>query len=286
MLNWEDLRYLLAVAEAGSLSGAARRLAVDHATVSRRLNSLELSLNSTLVRRTTRSCSVTPFGQQIIGMARRMEEAAFAIERSACAEQELLAGNVTLSAPPVLATHLLAGNLQLFRERYPQIQLSIVSQAARISLSRREADIALRLARPVDDNDVARKLGVMPFSLYTHRDYPEKNQPADWAFIGYDNQYAAMPHAKWIVAAANGRPLSCAVSDITSQLMAAKSGAGVASLPQFIGDTESDLQRVPFSGERFAPEIWLVVHADLRGSPLLRRVLDFISEVVTAKGLT
>ncbi|ARU95363.1 LysR family transcriptional regulator [Tatumella citrea] len=285
MLNWEDLRYLLAVAEAGSLSGAARRLAVDHATVSRRLNSLETSLNSTLIRRSTRSCSVTPFGQQILGMARRMEEAAFAIERSARAEQELVAGNVTISAPPVLATHMLAGSLQLFRERYPQIQLSIVSQAARISLSRREADIALRLARPVDNNDVARKLGAMPFSLYAHRDYPQKNQPADWAFIGYGSQYATMPHARWIVAAADGRPVSCAVSDITSQLMAAKSGAGVASLPQFIGDVEPELQRLPFSGELFAPEIWLVVHADLRGSPLLRRVLDFVGEVVTAKGL-
>lgn len=280
MLNWEDLRYFIAVANTGSLSAAARLLHVDHATVSRRINSLETSLQNQLVDRNSRACYLTPFGQQILDIAIKMEESAFAIQRASLAAKESITGKVIVSAPPVLATHLLAKNLNNFHQRHPNIQISIASQAMRVSLSKREADIALRLVRPTENNDVARKLENMPFALYAHKNYPYRNDPLHWGFIGYDSQFSDMPHAKWIIEAAKNQRIICEVSDITSQLIAVKSGVGVGSLPCFIGDNEPELQRLQFDGKIYAPEVWLVVHADLRSSPLLRIVLDFMIEVI------
>ena len=280
MFDWESLRIFLAIAHAGSLSGAARALKVDHATVSRRLSALEGDLQVRLIDRLPRSCRLTPIGLEVLKLATEMETEAFAIERVVRAEQSPTLGRVTLSAPPVLASNFLAGTLGLFRQRYPLVQLSIVSQAQSVSLVRREADIALRLYRPTEPDNVIRKLGAMPFALYASCDYEHLATPADWAFITYEEGLADMPHQKWMVNTAQGRVIACEVSDITTQHAAARTGVGVAGLPIFIGDADPQLQRLPFEGECFCPEIWLVVHADLRHSPLLRDVMGFIVEMI------
>ncbi len=276
MFDWENLRVFLAVAQAGSLSAAARRLKVDHATVSRRLGALEAQLQVRLVDRLPRACQLTEVGQRVYEVATHMEASAFAVERITRAGQSPMTGRVTVSAPPVLASHFLAGQLQRFRQAYPRVQLSIASQAHSISLGRREADIAVRLFRPTEPDSVTRKVGNMPFALYASAHYEHLRQPEQWAFIAYESGLADMPHQQWLMAVAQGRALACEVSDITTQHQAARAGAGVAGLPVFIGDNDPALQRLPFDGEPFAREIWLVVHADLRHSPLLRGVMDFL----------
>ncbi|MDE1184792.1 LysR family transcriptional regulator [Paraburkholderia sp.] len=280
MFDWEDLRHFLAVAQGGSLSAAARALNVDHATVSRRLNALETDLQARLVDRLPRSCRLTALGQQIFTLSAQMEASAFAIERTARAGQTPLATKVTISAPPVLAANFFASQLFAFRQLHPEIQLSIASHTHRVSLSRREADIAVRLVRPTEQSNVARKLGNMPFALYASRLYAHLKQPSDWEFIAYDASLDDMPHQKWINAVRGERPVVCEVSDITSQYAAVRTGIGVAGLPRFIGDADPELQRLPFDGERFAPEIWLVVHADLRHAAPLRTVMAFIVDIV------
>jgi len=279
MKNWDDIRYLLAIADTGSISGAARLLHVDHATVSRRLNSLEDSLQNKLVNRTTRSCYLTLTGQKIAALAKQMEETSFAIDRLALAAQFPVSGTVSVSAPPILATHFLAKCLHTFHQRYPDITLNITSSALRASLSKQEADIALRLIRPVDNNDVARKIGTMPFALYASIDYLHRDKPNTWEFIGYDKAFSEMPHAKWIVSTAGDRKIVCSFSDIVSQIEAVKSGVGVGSIPQFIGDKEQKLVQLPYHDDIFSPEIWLAVHSDMRSSPIIRLVLDFITTI-------
>ncbi len=280
MFDWESLRVFLAIAQAGSLSGAGRMLKVDHATVSRRLGALERDLGVRLVDRLPRSCQLTEIGTQVLRISMEIESSAFAIERAVRAEQTPTTGRVTLSAPPVLATNFLMATLGQFRERYPQVQLAIASQAQSVSLGRREADIALRLYRPTEYDSVTRKLGSMPFALYASLDYAHLASPDQWEFIAYEEQLADMPHQKWLVNFAQGRSIVCEVSDITTQHAAALAGVGVAGLPTFIGDADPQLRRLPFEGEGFCREIWLVVHADLRHSPLLREVMGFIVEVV------
>jgi DNA-binding transcriptional LysR family regulator len=280
MFDWENLRFFLAVAQTKSLSGAARALKVDHATVSRRLSALETELQARLVDRLPRSCQLTALGRQIFTLVTEMEAGAFAVERAVRAEQSPMAGKVTLSVPPVLASNFFANQLFAFRQLHPEIQLSLASQSQSVSLGRREADIAVRLFRPTEPSNVIRKLGEMPFALYASRHYEHAGKPANWGFITYEAELAGMLHQKWLLAAAGDRKTVCEVSDITTQHAAARTGIGVASLPTFIGDQDPALQRLAFDGEAFSPEIWLVVHVDLRHSPLLRAVIEFVVDVV------
>ncbi|POR50280.1 LysR family transcriptional regulator [Paraburkholderia eburnea] len=280
MFDWENLRFFVAVAQTGSLSAAARQLKVDHATVGRRLSALEAELKLRLVDRLPRACQLTAAGRQIADLAQRMEAEAFAVERLARAVQAPMSGKVTISVPPVLASNFFASTLRAFSQRHPGIQLAIASEAQRVSLGRREADLAVRLARPDEPRNATRKLGTMPFALYASRDYAQAAQPAEWAFIAYEARLAGMPHEQWLRAAAGERPVVCEVSDITTQLAVARTGIGVAGLPVFMGDADPALQRLPWSGEAFSRDIWLVVHDDLRHSPPIRAVIDFVAEVV------
>ncbi|WP_322094740.1 LysR family transcriptional regulator [Paraburkholderia bannensis] len=281
MFDWENLRFFVAVAQTGSLSAAARQLKVDHATVGRRLSALEADLEVRLVDRLPRACQLTASGRQIVELAQRMEAEAFAIERLARAVQSPMHGKVTISVPPVLASNFFATTLGAFSQRHPGIQLAIASEAQRVSLGRREADLAVRLARPDEPRNVTRKLGTMPFALYARRDYAQAAHPAEWAFIAYEARLADMPHEQWLRAAAGERPIVCEVSDISTQLAVARTGIGVAGLPVFMGDADPALQRLPWSGEAFSRDIWLVVHDDLRHSPPIRAVIDFVAEVVS-----
>ncbi|WP_233237873.1 LysR family transcriptional regulator [Bordetella sp. LUAb4] len=278
MFDWENLRHFLAVGRAGTLSGAARALGVDHATVSRRLAALETQVQAVLVERLPRACRLTPTGLQVLEQAKAMEMAAFSIERLARGSQMGLKGRVSLSAPPVLATHFLAAHMVNFQAAYPGIQLSVSSEAGRVSLARGEADVALRMARPTEASSVARRIGRMPFALYASRHYPALREPKQWAFIAYEQRYGRLPLARWLREAAGTRPIHCELSDSNSHLIAVRSGAGVAALPCFLGDGDKTLVRLESPATSFCPDLWLVTHRDLKRAKSVRAVMDYWAE--------
>jgi len=255
MFDWESMRYLLAVAKAGTLSGAARELRVDHATVGRRVAALEAELGIPLIERLPRSCHLTPAGDQVVEQARQMESAAFNVTRDVRSRQVSLTGRVTVSTSPVLATHFFAPRLFEFGQKYPEIQLSFSAQAQQVSLSRGEADIAVRHARPTEPSNVARRVGSMLFDIYASRIYPDLATPERWAFIAYEQAFYDMPQQKWLLDIADGRPVACELSDISGHLIAAKSGVGVAGLPCFLGDADAGLVKLAHENALFSREI-------------------------------
>ena len=279
MFDWEDLRHFIAVGRVGTLSGAARELKVDHATISRRLTSLERDLQVRLVERLPRACRLTDMGSQVFTLALALQDDAFAIERAARASQSPLAGKVSLSVPPVLVASFLAQHLTEFRQRFPAIQLSVAGQAQQVSLSRREADIAVRLVRPTEPGSVVWKLGTMAFALYASRGYEALLHPERWEFIAYDVRFEDMPQQKWLRSLAGKRPISCELSDINSHHAAVRAGAGVGGLPCFLGDADEALLRVADNEPSFARDIWLVVHRDLKSAGPVRAAMDFLVEV-------
>jgi DNA-binding transcriptional LysR family regulator len=281
MIDWEDIRHFLAVAQSGTLSAAARNLKVDHATVSRRLAALEAALDVRLVDRLPRSCRLTTIGRQVFERAVEMEAGAHGIARLAKAAHAPLVGRVTLSAPPVLVTHLLAEHLARFRAEYPDIRLSLSAQGQQVSLSRREADVAVRLVRPDEAGSVTRKVGTMDFGLYAHRSYAHLAEPERWQFIAFDQSFAYMPQQSWLLGIAGDRPVACELNHISEHLIAARAGAGVAGLPCFLGERDRDLVRIHEDVPSFAREIWLVVHHDLRKTPAVRAVMDFVAVVIS-----
>ncbi len=285
MTDWENIRYFVAVAQSGTLSGAARKLKVDHATVSRRLAALESALGIRLVDRLPRSCRLTAAGAKILEGARQMELAAQGIDRLARAVHPTLSGPVVLSAPPVLVAHLFAKQLGLFQARFPEIRLSVSAQGRQVSLKRREADLAVRLVRPSEPDNVARKIGTMEFGLYASPAYAHLGTPEEWRFIAFDENRSDTPQQRWLLGIANGRRIACELNHISEHLTAAQAGAGLAGLPRFLGDSDPALVRILEGVPEFARDIWLVVHADLRNTPAVRAVMDFITDVISEAGL-
>jgi DNA-binding transcriptional LysR family regulator len=280
MFDWENMRYFLAVGRIGTLTGAARALEVDHATVGRRLSALEEQLNSRLVDRQPRACTLTVVGQRVFELAQAMEEGAYAIERFLDASRSPLKGKVALSAPPVLVANFLVKYLADFRLAHPGVQLSVSAQARQVSLGRREADIVLRLAKPQEATSVVRKLGRMSFDLYASKTYPSLGDPLAWEFIAYDPASIDVPQQKWLMRIAKGRPIACEIGDINGHLVAARAGAGVACLPCFLADQDPTLRRLVHETPPFSRDIWVAVHRDLRSAPQVKAVTDYLLRVV------
>jgi DNA-binding transcriptional LysR family regulator len=276
MANWEDLRHFVALAREGTLSGAARTLGVDHATVARRVAALEESTGLKLVDRRSRATTLTDDGRRIASVAAPMEEAAFAVCRAAQAAKPGVDGDVTISAPPNFASSVIAPQLTRLRSQHPGIHIKLIGEKRRASLSRREADIALRLSRPVETGLFVRKIGSFGFSLYGAPGYLEKTPSHALAFIGYDASMAESPQEMWLAKIVGEREVVLRTTDLETQVAAARSGLGVAALPHYLGDADSGLQRHVVTQKPVSRDVWLAVHRDLRQVPAVRAVMEFL----------
>jgi DNA-binding transcriptional LysR family regulator len=253
--------------------------------VSRRLAALEMALDVRLVDRLPRSCRLTVIGEAVRERALTMEAGADGIARLAKAAHVPLVGRVAVSAPPVLVAPLLARHLARFHDEHPDIRLSLAAQGEQVSLSRREADVAVRLVRPDEAGSVTRKIGAMPFGLYAHRSYSHLAAPERWQFIAFDGAFTDMPQQQWLLDIAGDRPIVCELNYISEHLIAARAGVGVAGLPCFLGEADSDLVRIDRNAPSFSRDIWLVVHRDLRNSRPVRAVMDFVAQIVAEEPL-
>ncbi|MCF5227129.1 LysR family transcriptional regulator, partial [Pseudomonas syringae] len=212
-MNWEDVRYFLAIASAGTLSGAARQLDVDQATISRRLAALEAELGTRLVNRLPRRAELTSLGQEVLEQAQAVEDRMFSIKRLAMTAHSELRANITISAPPILARHFLAPHLLTLSQGMPQVQISVLSEPHFASLSRLEADLAMRLAPGVADSDIVKKIGRMEFALYATLAYPNIAAPEQWEFIGYTAHELSFDHKTWLYQIIADRRVICEVAD-------------------------------------------------------------------------
>jgi DNA-binding transcriptional LysR family regulator len=276
MADWEDLHHFVTLAREGTLSAAARTLRVDHATVARRVAALEASTGLKLVDRRARATALTDDGKRIAAVAAPMEEAAFAVARAAQAAKPGVDGEVSISAPPNFASSVIAPQLVRLRQQHPGIRIKLIGEKRQASLSRREADIALRLMRPVEAGLFVRKIGSFGFSLYGAPGYLEKTPPHALAFIGYDASMAASPQEIWLRGIIGEREVLLRTNDLETQVAAARAGLGVAALPHYLGDSDPHLQRHVVTQKPVSRDVWLAVHRDLRQVPPVRAVLEFL----------
>lgn len=279
-LQWEDIRYFLELTRAGSLSGAARALAVEHSTVARRVESLEKTLGLRLFDRLPRGWQLTAEGEDVVGLAEQMEANVFAFERAAIgagAER----GKVRVSAPPSLVSQFLVPRLAAMRPRWSSIALELVGELHEVNLARREADLALRLGRPSEPSLVAKCLGPIGFGLYAQANYPSR-QPEEWEFIGFDESLRHVPQQQWLEAYAEQRPFSMRSNSQTALQAAARAGLGVACLPHYLAKLDPELVSIATPTPAPTRELWLVLQADVRRSPRVRAIADVLTEIVLA----
>ncbi|HEY0834875.1 MAG TPA: LysR family transcriptional regulator, partial [Azospirillum sp.] len=190
-LDWEDLRVFVALARAGSLSAAARALKVGHATVGRRVAALEAALGRALFDRRADGYALTAEGAAVLELAAGMDERALAILRRA-GQDAGLTGTVRLTATESLAERFLIPRLAAFRRRHPGIDLEVLSDPRSLSLAKREADVAVRLARPQAGELVTRRLAAIAYGVYAAPD----GDAESW--VGYDDSHAHLPEAQWL----------------------------------------------------------------------------------------
>lgn len=279
MFDWQDLYYFTVLARTQSLSAAARELRVEHATVGRRIDALEKSLGLRLVDRLPRSRPLTEDGRALARLAGAMDEIAMGVEQLSRIASIEVAGTVRVSAPPSLASHCIAPRIAALRERHPKLNVVLLPSLSLVALDRGEADIALRTVRPEEDALVRRKIGVVRFALYGCPGYAA--QPAgQWRFIAYDASGDALPQQAWLHQVRRQRPVVFAASDLAAQQMAARSGLGAVVLPTIVGDSDALLQRLAVAGEAPCRDLWLAVFPDLRRSPAVKAVMDFLVECV------
>lgn len=275
MMNWDDFRIFAELARCGSLSETARSLRVDHTTVARRVSALEEALGLRLFDRLPRGYVLTPEGAGVVERMGSLEDAVFAIERYARGQGSALAGMVRISAPPFLASHLIAPRLKPFHDAHPGVEIELVGEVAAARLSRHEADIAVRLSRPAESGLVARKAGTLAYGLYGARDYVAATAAEDLAFCGYDPSLAHVPQQRWLAARAGGKPFVFRSNDLGSLYAAVLAGFGLAALPHFLGHADPRLLCLE-DAPPAAREIWLAVHPDLRRAPRVRAMLDHL----------
>ncbi len=275
MFDWDDMRYFAIFAREKSLSAAARQLKVDHATIARRIAALEASLNLKLVDRRPRSYVLTVEGERIAALGARMEDEAFAVGRAAKAGQQVMTGEISISAPPVMATALIAPRLGKLHQQYPGIHIRLIGETRIVSLHR-EADLAIRLSRPTEAELVTRKIGAISFSLYASPAYLDLHSSEDFEFIAYDDSMEDSAQQRWLRKNAGTRPIVLRTNNLETQKAAARASLGIAALPYFLGDKDDGLQRLECGEEELTHNVWLAVHSDLRNTPAVRATMDFL----------
>lgn len=277
MFDWEDLRHFTTFAQEKSLSAAARRLKVDHATVARRVAALEDALRLKLVERRPRAYFLTPDGERVAELGKRMELESFAVQRTASAGQSGITGEVTITAPPVMAATLIAPRLGELRKLNPDLHIRLDGDTRNVSLMRREADIAIRLSRPVDAELVVRKLATVAFSFYASHAYVASQGAGSRAYIAYDASMDDTPQQTWLLAHADSAPVVLRSNDLAIQAVAAATGVGIAVLPDFLAKHDERLVRLPHAGAALEREVWVAVHSDLRHAPRIQAVMAFLA---------
>jgi len=288
MEDWNEPRLVLAVTRAGGLTGAAKLLGIDHSTAFRRLHALETQLGVRLFERLPNgSYQATPAGEQMATAAERMEYEVLALDRELAGRDHRLSGKLRVTYSETLAYRALTRHLVAFRRAHPGIVVELTIDNRVLSLSRREADVALRPIRPRESDLWGRKLADVAWTLYAAPAYLEASggAPSDvaelarHACIGWAATATGIQAADWLAQVAPASAFVYRTNSLVNQLVAAKAGLGVALLPCYLGDGEPDLTRALRAQlAELAGELWIITHVDLKSTARVRAFFDVIGE--------
>jgi DNA-binding transcriptional LysR family regulator len=276
-LDWEDLRLFLAVARAGTLSGAARSIRVSQPTLGRRVRRLEAAYGQALFQRRPEGFTLTAAGSALLADAEAMDEAAARLALRRAGADPAPTGTVRIASGEWMA-RFFARSAPELQAALPGIELELVAAQQYANLSRREADIALRNQLPDAGALFVRQLKGFAYAAYGAREYVAQNPAAkgdaryrDCRWIGFDDSLAHMPTARWLAAQCQGRPPELRCSRAMLIMDGVRAGAGIGILPCMAGDEDPALQRLtPPIGDLSGQPLYLVVHRELRGVPRIR----------------
>lgn len=275
--DWDDLRLFLAVARAGSLSGAARGLGVTHSTVFRRIGAFEERLGVRLFDRLPGGYVMTPAGEEMRDTVARIEEEIAALARKVTGRDQRPTGTIRITAADFLAVALLPAHVAAFRAERPGIEVEVIVSDTVLDLTRREADVALRIGNPAQETLVGRRVGQLAFAVYAAPALGAcPPEACDW--VGYGASHG--PLSRNLMRWWPGMRQVYRTTSITAAHAAARAGIGLAALPCVLADRDPGLIRVASLPEPFGLDLWLLTHEDLRRTARIRMFLDFLAVAI------
>ena len=296
MEDWNGLRLVLAIQRSRALTMAAETLGIDHSTAYRRLKALEDRLGVRLFERLPGGVyAPTEAGARIVAGAERMEDEALAVDRDLGGRDHRLSGRLRVTASETLAFGRLPVHLAAFRRQHPGIVVELIVDNRVLSLSRREADIALRPVRPREGELWGRRLADVGWAVYGHRSVASP-VPATVArrsaragkradllahlpMIGWEEGASSIHAAQWLDTHVPASSFVYRTNSLVNQLQAARAGIGLALLPCYLGDPQADLVRVlPDPLPELVGELWIVTHADLKRTARIRAFFETIGD--------
>ena len=286
---WDDLRVFLALVRHGTHAAAARALGVDATTVGRRLSALEGTVRVRLFERTPSGLVLTEAGRALVSRAERIEGEVVASERELGGADARLEGTVRLTAGDGLLTYLVVPHLSAFRERHPGIDLILVGETRALDVSRREADVALRLSKPRESSLIARRIGRYEYGIYAGQPYLDRRgQPRslrelgghDW--LGYDTSLDHIPDARWLREHVPSRRYALRTNRTVTLVAACASGHGLAILPTAFEVADPRLVRLLPRASLPTRDTWMVLHRDLRTNARVNALGTWLAEIFSA----
>ncbi|MDA8746918.1 LysR family transcriptional regulator [Litoreibacter sp.] len=275
MHDWDDLRYVLETVRQGGLSGAARVLKVNHATVSRRIAAIETTVGARLFDRLPGGYRATDAGLEAARAAEKMEAASAELSRNIAARDQSLSGDLTITAPQLMVERILSPILLDFRAVHPDIMVNVVATNEQVSLTNREADVAFRFG----DNPSNILVGVRvteqkaaAFASHAQiaRLAADPNLPLDWVRFAH---WPGLPEQ--ITSVWPNRQVTLVVDDMIAAIGAVRAGIGATRMACFLGDTDNELARLPGVALFDYAPIWILTHPDLKDVPRVAAFMDF-----------
>lgn len=290
MFDWNDLKYFLEVCRRGKLVHAAKSLRVDHTTVSRRIAALEQATGTKLFNKTERGYGLTRTGERLLPIAEEMENAALRAQEDVSGGTMRLSGAVRIGAPDGFGSFFLAPRLPALIDKHPDLEIDLVALPRYLSLSKREADLAVTLARPTTGRLYARKLTDYQLQLFASVDYLENHEAIhsrknlrNHRLIGYIDDLIFAPELRYTEAVGKNLNVSFRSSNLIAQRQAVLAGAGICVLPRFM--TRDDERLIPVLSQDVCliRSFWLLIHEDMRGMARVRETADFVTEAARSE---
>ncbi|BBQ00591.1 LysR family transcriptional regulator [Burkholderia sp. SFA1] len=280
-LGWDHLRALLEAARGGSLAAAAKKLGVDQSTVSRRLAQVEFSAGEALFRRCRTGLVLTALGREVFIRVERMEAALHEIQ-GLTAQGQSVNGRVTVASMEGVGSLLIARAVKGLKERHPLVQVNLVTTSSYVDVAKREADIFVSFFEPSSASLITQKIADVPFYLYAspafleRRPVPNAQALADEEFIGYIDDPAYLPSARWMDGIVLNPTFGFRATSMFSQMYAAQEGLGIVMLPSYANAESMGLKKVIEERCTEVP-LFISVQHDLQYLPHIRATFEALA---------
>jgi DNA-binding transcriptional LysR family regulator len=280
ILNWDDLRIMLAIAEHGTLSGAAARLRISHPTLSRRLQRIERRLGTRLFERTPSSLRLTAAGEDMRQLALRLRDDIAALERRIGGRDAGPGGPIRLTAPDAVSEYLLPGILAELCWEHTGLTVDLIVSNQVLSLAQRSADIALRITDSPTETLRGRRVGTVAMAIYAARNLsvPETlGTLSGIPWIGFDAALACSGPGSWVAHNVAENDIRLRANTLLGAAQAVRSGIGCGVLPCFVGGSIPELVRIGAPLPALSVPLWLLVHPEMARLPRIRRACDALA---------